>query len=180
MRHRVPIVIGVALAAAFGLSSCAAPSTPPVPTATPPVVTLQEPSTDVLSATEVNSRGYERVSDSENAFLAIANLGDVDPVAPDEEGSVSFPEYAKQGGAAVPTAEYALNLTYWACDYAATTPPEDGDISTLIDALYAEMLAVTGYTDGTPAAQVYGDLMFRGTQYICEPEFAQYVPEDAR
>lgn len=182
MKRKVAVAVGITLIAMLGLSACSAPSTPPVPTAQPTASTptvLQEPSTDTLSATEVDAKGMERVTANENDFLAAASLGDVDPIAPDE-GALSFPDYVKQSGAALPTAEYALNLSYWACAHAAENPPSDGKLETLVNGTYDAMLAVTGYTDSSPAAQAYGDLMFRGASILCDTAFTQYadVPEE--
>lgn len=183
MRRRASIAIGVTLIAMLGLSACTASDTArPIPSSTPTasaLVTLQEPSTDTLSSAEVDSRGFERVTDREDTFLSFASLGDVDPTAPDE-GAMSFPDYANSAGAATPTAEYALNLGYWACDYVVTTPPADGKLETLIDGAYSGMLVATGFKEDSEAAQAYGDLMFRGASILCEEEFMKYVeiPEE--
>jgi hypothetical protein len=174
------IAVGVPLVAALLLAGCTAsePPLPPDVTSTPaPAVA---PSTEVISETEVDSIGFERNTEAENQMLSFASLGDV-PSAEPEPGALSFPDYAEESGATVPTAEYALNLTYWGCDQAKQQTGQAENIQALVESLYAKLPEVTGYAAESRQANVYSELMFRGMSLLCEPvltPFDGYTPKE--
>ena len=174
------IAAGVSFVAALLLAGCtpatSTPVLPPTPTFTSPP--LVEPSTAVLSATEVDSRGFERRPEAEERILHFASLGDT-PGAVPNPGAKSFPTYAKESGAAVPTAAYALNLMYWGCQQAQENPSGVTDISEFAQATVEAEAKVTGFDPSIPQSQVYSELMFRGMEQLCGIElekFANYKP----
>lgn len=172
------IAVGVSFVAALLLAGCAS-STPPLPpTPTLTQVPIVEPSTDVLSSTEVDSRGFERNAEAEERILHFASLGDTPGSVPDP-GAQSFPTYAKQSGAALPTAEYALNLMYWGCEQAKENPTGAKKINEFAQATVDAAVAVTGYAPSSTQATVYSELMFRGMEQLCGSElekFENYTP----
>lgn len=172
------ITIGVSFVAALLLAGCTSSAPPLPPTATVTPVPIVEPSKDVLSDTEVDSRGFERSAEAEERILHFASLGDTPGAVPDP-GAQSFPTYAKQSGAALPTAEYALNLIYWGCEQAKENPTGAKDINEFAVATVDAAAAVTGYDSSSTQATVYSELMFRGMEQLCEPEltkFENYTP----
>lgn len=168
------VAAGVSFVAALLLAGCTASSTPPLPPAPSSTeVPIVEPSTDVLSASEVNARGFERNAEAEERILHFASLGDSPGAVPDP-GAQSFPTYAKSSGAAVPTAEYALNLMYWGCEQAKSNPSGAKDINTFAEATAEAAGKVTGFGSQTPQSGVYTELMFRGMEQLCGTELEKY------
>ena len=170
---------GISLVGVLLLAGCAAsaPPLPPVPTSVPEV-TIVEPSTTLISPDTVDSRGFERNADSEAQILFSASLGD-EPGAVPDPGAQTFPSYAEESGAAVPTAEYALNLMYWGCEQARDNPTGATDIGEFAQATAQAAATVTGFGEDTPQLAVYAELMFRGMEQLCQGEllkFEGYTP----
>ncbi len=165
------IAAGVSTIGVLLLAGCSS-SPPPVPPAPTQAVAVA-PSTAVISDSGVDSRGFERNTEAENELIYFASLGDGPGAVPDA-GAQSFPSYAKEAGATLPTADYALNLMYWGCEQAKANPSEAANIDDLAVALSAGLSEVTGYVEGSRQAVVYTELMSRGMEKLCPSELEKY------
>lgn len=167
------IAVSVSFVAALLLAGCSTPTPPLPPAPTSAQAPIIEPSTKVLSATDVDSRGFERNAEGEEKILHFASLGST-PGAVPAPGAQSFPTYAKSAGAGLPTAAYALNLMYWGCEQAKNNPSGAKGIGKFAQATTKAAGAVTGFEDGIPQSMVYSELMFRGMEQLCENELTKF------
>lgn len=150
--------------------STAAPISPTTPVETPEPSGPLEPSTTVVSASAVDSLGFQRYPVlEENVLDAVGALPD-SPTS-SASGNVKAVVAIEEAGGARPTDEYLLNLSYRMCADVMALTSQNMSLADAVTKVMSELPATIGFQNDTEAALVsaYASAMGTGYSYICVP-----------
>lgn len=180
-RNTALATLSVLTALVLAGCSSATPPLPPLPDGAPqPAPTASqtaepeefipfEPSTTVVSATEVNSMGAPRFDVLEDdALAAVGALPDSPRITVNNQATpIAVIEAA---GGAEPSAEYVLNLSYKACADVMASVSQGMSLSEAFELAIGAIPETIGAADGSEdLISGYTSAVIASYQYICVP-----------